>query len=62
MLRRYISGNPDLDNSFASKFSGRQFQCLYLYRLLGATSEQVAEMMGCLLRVLKNMPNGVRLF
>ena len=37
MLRRYISENAALDNSFASKFSGRQFQCLYLYHLLGAT-------------------------
>ena len=46
MLRRYISENAALDNSFASKFSGRQFQCLYLYHLLGATSEQVADIMG----------------
>ncbi|WP_263080674.1 hypothetical protein [Endozoicomonas sp. Mp262] len=46
MIRRYISTNANLDISFSNLFSDRQFQCFYLYCLLGATAEQTGEIMG----------------
>ena len=46
MLHRYISANAECDNRFALKFSGRQFQCFYLYVLLGSTAKQTGEIMG----------------